>query len=135
MPDVPATTIDVIAAVVRRDGKFLVCQRPPSKRHGNLWEFPGGKLEPGESLLTAAQRELCEELTLKVTEIGEIRFKSQDPGSNFVINFVDVIALGVPKPLEHTRVDWFTMQELLELPLAPSDRQFAEFLIRESLYG
>ncbi|PZM84292.1 MAG: 8-oxo-dGTP diphosphatase MutT [Candidatus Melainabacteria bacterium] len=135
MDDPSALKIDVIAAVVRRDGKFLACQRPPEKRHGNLWEFPGGKLEPGETLLAAAQRELDEELTLRVIEIGEIRFKSQDPGSNFVVNFVDVVADGVPEAIEHTRVDWFTANELLALQLAPSDRQFAEFLVRDNLYG
>lgn len=134
MDDPSALKIDVVAAVVRRDGKFLACQRPPEKRHGNLWEFPGGKLEPGETLLAAAQRELDEELTLRVIEIGEIRFKSQDPGSNFVVNFVDVVADGVPEAIEHTRVDWFTATELLSLELAPSDRQFADYLVREKLY-
>lgn len=134
MDDPSALKIDVIAAVVRRDGKFLACQRPPEKRHGNLWEFPGGKLEPGESFLDAARRELDEELTLTVTEIGEIRFKSQDPGSDFVVNFVDVVADGVPQAIEHSRVDWFTANELLALQLAPSDRQFAEFLVRDNLY-
>ena len=135
MHEAPTTQIHVIAAVIRRDGKFLVCQRPPDKRHGNLWEFPGGKLEPGESCLDAAQRELCEELTLEVIEIGEIRFKSQDPGSDFVVNFVDVVAQGVPKPMEHISVGWYAAEELLTLALAPSDRQFAEFLVRESLYA
>lgn len=134
MDDASVLRIDVIAAVIRRDGKFLVCQRPPEKRHGNLWEFPGGKLEPGESFLDAARRELDEELTLTVTEIGEIRFKSQDPGSDFVVNFVDVVADGVPQAIEHSRVDWFTANELLALQLAPSDRQFAEFLVRDNLY-
>jgi 8-oxo-dGTP pyrophosphatase MutT (NUDIX family) len=84
--------------------------------------------------LSAAQRELREELNLIVTEIGDIRFKSIDPGSNFVINFVDVVADGEPNPLEHSSVDWFAAEELLVLPLAPSDRQFAEFLVREKLY-
>ena len=134
MDNASGAKIDVIAAVMRREGKFLVCRRPPEKRHGGLWEFPGGKLEPGESFLSAAQRELREELNLIVTEIGDIRFESIDPGSNFVINFVDVVADGEPNPLEHSSVDWFAAEELLALPLAPSDRQFAEFLVREKLY-
>ena len=134
MDDASAAKIDVIAAVMRREGKFLVCRRPPEKRHGGLWEFPGGKLEPGESFLSAAQRELREELNLTVKEIGDIRFESIDPGSNFVINFVDVVADGEPNPLEHSSVDWFAAEELLALPLAPRDRQFAEFLVREKLY-
>jgi len=52
----------VVAAVIERDGKYLLCQRPQGKRYGGLWEFPGGKLLAGESLLEAARRELREEL-------------------------------------------------------------------------
>ena len=52
----------VLATVIRRDGRLLVCQRPSHKRHGGLWEFPGGKVEPGESDLAASRRELAEEL-------------------------------------------------------------------------
>src|SRR5690606_20769929 len=63
-------TIRVLAAVIRRDGRWLVCRRPAHKRHGGLWEFPGGKLEPGESLLEAATRELEEELAVRVTGVG-----------------------------------------------------------------
>ena len=50
-----------MAAVIERDGKLLVCRRPGHKRHGGLWEFPGGKLEPGETIVDAARRELDEE--------------------------------------------------------------------------
>jgi 8-oxo-dGTP pyrophosphatase MutT (NUDIX family) len=48
----------VVAAVIERDGRLLVCQRPAHKRHGGLWEFPGGKCDPGESDAEAARREL-----------------------------------------------------------------------------
>lgn len=123
-------TIQVIAAVMQNVGRYLVCQRPPHKRHGNLWEFPGGKIEPGESLYTAAQRELSEELAITVTAIGAVRFTVLDPGSQFVIRFVDVEATGVPTALEHTQIGWFPAEGLLELALAPSDRQFAEHLVR-----
>ncbi|HSG49130.1 MAG TPA: NUDIX domain-containing protein, partial [Longimicrobiales bacterium] len=56
--------IPVIAAVIHRDGRYLVGRRPDDKRHGGLWEFPGGKLDPGESWLEAARRELSEELEM-----------------------------------------------------------------------
>lgn len=120
--------IEVVAAVVQREGAYLVCQRPPHKRHGGLWEFPGGKLEPGETMLEAAHRELSEELGLTVTGVGAVRLKVQDPGSEFSINFVDVEAHGTPVAIEHTSVEWLSVKKLLELPLAPSDRQFVEHL-------
>ncbi len=135
MFDMSDSEIQVIAAVLIRQGRFLVCQRPAHKRHGNLWEFPGGKLEPGESLLSAATRELSEELDLTVTAIGTTRFIAHDPGSNFVINFVDVEASGTPNPLEHSSVNWCAPEELLTLPLAPSDLLFAKQIARDSTHG
>lgn len=123
--------IHVIAAVLIRQGRFLVCQRPAHKRHGNLWEFPGGKLEPGESFLEAATRELSEELDLIVTSIGATRFIAHDPGSKFVINFVDVEASGTPKPIEHSGLKWCSPAELLILPLAPSDLLFAQKIAQD----
>ena len=62
--------VRVIAAVVWRGDRLLVCQRPAHKRHGGLWEFPGGKVEAGESDAAAARRELREELGVEVTAVG-----------------------------------------------------------------
>lgn len=121
--------VEVVAAILERNGQFLVCQRPPHKRHGGLWEFPGGKIEPGETLQDAAHRELSEELGLSVTKVGEIKLRVQDPGSEFSIIFVEVEAQGKPHPVEHTNVEWRSANNLLELPLAPSDRKFVEHLV------
>ena len=57
-----ARTIEVVAALIRKDDRFLVCQRPPDKARALLWEFPGGKIEPGESGPEALVRECREEL-------------------------------------------------------------------------
>ena len=118
----------VIAAVVERDGFYLLCRRALQKRHGGYWEFPGGKLEKGESLLDAAKRELLEELDLTVTAIGQLRFSVLDEASGFQINFVDVIAAGEPKLIEHIELGWYSKDKILDLDLAPSDRAFAEQL-------
>ncbi len=88
----------VLAAVLEDSaGRLLVCRRPLHKRHGGLWEFPGGKFEEGESPLLAARRELREELGLDVESVGEQIYTSHDPGSAFVIEFYPVVAAGVPK--------------------------------------
>ena len=116
----------VLAAVIRRDGRWLICKRPAHKRHGGLWEFPGGKFEPGESPLDAAGRELGEELGVRVLHAGEVRFARRDVDSVFVIEFIDVEIEGEPQPIEHEEVRWATAQELNSLDLAPSDRVFVE---------
>jgi 8-oxo-dGTP diphosphatase len=124
-------TIDVLAAVVRDDEKFLVCRRPSGKRHAGLWEFPGGKIARGESRKAAAARELREELDLDLLHAGESRFSYRDPGTPFVIHFMDVEAAGQPRPLEHDEIRWVAGPELLDLPLAPADRAFAAWLARD----
>ena len=119
----------VLAAVIQRDGRYLVCQRPAHKRHGGLWEFPGGKLEPGESLLHAAKRELTEELGVTALAVSESIFSIADPGSPFVIEFVPTLIDGDPTCLEHAELRWAALGELPELPLAPSDRKFVELFL------
>lgn len=124
MPSIP-----VLAAVIYRDGRYLVCQRPAHKRHGGLWEFPGGKLEPNESVLDAADRELTEELGVTAIEVGSPLLSVADPGSAFIIEFVPTTISGEPTCLEHSELRWATLRELPDLPLAPSDRKFVEVLL------
>jgi len=117
--------IRVAAAVIERDGRFLVCQRPADKRHGGLWEFPGGKLAAGETLEEAARRELEEELGLRLTRSGQTLFSQVDEGSPFRIEFLEVWADGDPQALEHDELRWLLPSELTSLPLAPTDAVFA----------
>jgi mutator protein MutT len=122
--------IRVVAAVIERDSRFLVCERPPQKRHGGLWEFPGGKVEPGETDFEAVQRELREELGVAVIGTGPVDFSINDLGSNFVIEFLPVEIEGEPICLEHTELAWVAENELLAFPLAPSDRQYVLHRLR-----
>jgi 8-oxo-dGTP diphosphatase len=117
--------VRVLASVVQRESRLLVCLRPPHKRHGGLWEFPGGKLEPGETDLQAARRELEEELGVHVTGVGPVEYSVEDPGSDFVIDFLPVKIEGEPVCLEHSDLAWVTEEELDGLDLAPSDRRYA----------
>lgn len=127
MPDA-SSLIPVLAAVIRRGDAYLVCRRPAHKRHGGLWEFPGGKLEPGESLADAARRELAEELGVAVVGVGRELFARRDPGSAFVISFVEVTIDGEPAALEHDALRWATAAELRGMELAPSDGEFVRWV-------
>jgi 8-oxo-dGTP diphosphatase len=114
--------------VIHREGRLLLCQRPPDKRHGGLWEFPGGKVEATESDESAVVRELREELDVEVTRVDAPLFEVPDPGSNFLIAFVPVEIAGDPICHEHSAMTWATPDELRELSLAPSDRALLVFL-------
>lgn len=118
--------IDVVAAVIERDGKVLLGQRPAGKRHGSMWEFPGGKVHEDESFRDALGRELKEELELELTHAGEVLFSVQDPGSEFLIHFVRCEAEGEPSAVEHEAVRWMHRAETVETELAPADRSFVE---------
>ena len=120
--------IRVVAVVVETDGRYLIGQRPHQKRHGGLWEFPGGKVDAGESMETAARREIAEELAVELVSVGETLFARQDPGSPFDIHFVAAHLAGEPEALEHIALGWFTISEMLDMPLAPSDAAFVEWL-------
>lgn len=122
--------VPVMAAVVRRADRYLVARRPQEKRHGGLWEFPGGKVLPGEGADEAVRRELMEELGVVVRAVGEPIFASADPASRFVIHFVEATIEGEPRPLEHSEVRWATPRELAGMDLAPGDARFvAERLV------
>lgn len=120
----------VIAAVISRGESLLVSKRPPHKRHGGMWEFPGGKAHEGESDLEAVARELREELDVQVVRAGDPLAEISDPGSPFVIVFVPVEIEGKPECIEHTEHRWGAPAELLKLELAPSDRAFVEMRLR-----
>jgi mutator protein MutT len=117
--------IRVVAAVIERDGRLLVCQRPAHKRHGGLWEFPGGKVHDGESDFAAVRRELEEELGLDTTSVGRELCSIADPGSEYLIVFVATDASGEPVLREHAALAWTFPSDLAQLPLAPSDAVFA----------
>jgi mutator protein MutT len=122
---VEGSVVRVLAAVIERHGRYLLCLRPRHKRHGGLWEFPGGKLEPGESLTQAAARELEEELGTTPVAFGPLLFTHREPESPFQVEFLSLRIAGEPRALEHDELRWVTAEELSTLPLAPSDRAFA----------
>ena len=124
-----AKAVLVVAGVIARRGRYLVCRRPLEKRHGGLWEFPGGKLLHGESAFDGAKRELREELELEVTAVGDPLLSVNDPGSEFEIQFCPVEIAGEPVAIEHSEIRWVGPEDLLALDLAPTDRRFADILV------
>jgi len=115
--------------VIRRNARYLIAKRPAHKRHGGLWEFPGGKLLPGESWLDAARRELREELGLETIAAADPIAHVRDDGSPYVIAFVPVEVRGEAQALEHDELRWATLDELRTIDLAPADAAF----LRETL--
>jgi mutator protein MutT len=118
--------VRVLAAVIRKDDRYLICKRPDHKRHGGLWEFPGGKIEDGETDLQAAVREMREELDVGVESVGPALFARHDDGSVFRIEFMPVEICGRAREIEHSAHAWARADELLSYDLAPSDRAFVE---------
>lgn len=109
------------AALIDRNGLVLVQQRPPGKQHGGIWEFPGGKIEPGESPEAALSRELAEELGLSVPEaaLSPAGF-STGPGIVLLLYAARTWA-GEPQPVDGARIAWVSADSLGTLAMPPAD--------------
>lgn len=120
--------IYVVAAVIKRGDAYLICRRPHEKRHGGLWEFPGGKLHSPETSSQAVERELQEELGVTTVSVGSLLYSIRDASSPFVIQFYPVEIIGEPTAIEHSELAWVSVEQMHDLPLAPSDRAFVNTL-------
>ncbi|QLX27724.1 pyrimidine (deoxy)nucleoside triphosphate diphosphatase [Citrobacter freundii] len=116
-------TLDVVAAILERDGKILLAQRPAHADQPGMWEFAGGKLEPGESQPQALRRELHEELGIEAI-VGQYVASHQREVSGRIIH---LHAWHVPDyqgelhAHEHQQLVWCLPEEALTYPLAPAD--------------
>ena len=122
--------IEVVAALVRKDGKFLICQRPAHKARGLLWEFVGGKVEAGESKEDALKRECREELDIGILVGGKFAevTHSYDDLTVHLTLFNATIEEGEPKLLEHAAIAWITPSEIPDYEFCPADKVFLELL-------
>jgi 8-oxo-dGTP diphosphatase len=119
--------LQVVAAIIERDGKILVGQRTPTQSHPLQWEFPGGKVEPGETPEQALTRELEEELAMHAAESREItRYAFAYPGKNPIeLIFLEVTAFeGEPRNLIYHEMRWQPKLSLAELDFLEGDREF-----------
>ena len=106
--------VQVVAALIWRDNRFMICQRPEYKARGLLWEFVGGKVEPGETKAQALARECREELDVQV-EVGAVFCEADHVYPDLTIHLTllnAAITQGEPTLLEHNAIAWISPEEI-----------------------
>jgi 8-oxo-dGTP diphosphatase len=121
----------VTAAVIERDGRYLLCRRHPNGELPGKWEFPGGKIEPNETEEACLQRELREELSLETTPLRRLGEVEQELPAGHLILIAYCVDAGdaAPTVLDHEEVAWVEPEALLSYDLAPADVRIAEWVI------
>ena len=114
---------EVVAALIWDGPRFLACQRPAHKTRGLLWEFVGGKVEPGESKANALARECREELDI-VVDVGDVFMELTHEYPDMTVRLTlyhATIREGKPKLLEHHAIRWILPEQIDELEFCPAD--------------
>ncbi|MBQ7491906.1 MAG: (deoxy)nucleoside triphosphate pyrophosphohydrolase [Clostridia bacterium] len=114
---------EVVAALIRKGDRFLICRRPAHKARGLLWEFVGGKIEPGETGKQALVRECREELDITVLP-GKIFMEVTHAYPDLTVHltlFEASVVSGTPRLLEHCDLRWITPAEIGEFHFCPAD--------------
>lgn len=128
--------IEVVAAVIRRGVRVLVTQRSHDAHMGGLWEFPGGKVEPGETHAEALERELREELGIRAV-VGEkfaaILHSYSDRTVHLHFYQTELVEGDEPRPIGCEDVRWVTLEELAALPMPPADAPLVGLLCGEQI--
>lgn len=126
-------TVDVVAALIWQDGRFLICRRPEYKARGGLWEYVGGKVEPGETKAAALIRECREELDITVS-VGDVYFEVDHDYPDILIHltlFNASIEAGEIRLLEHSAMSWITPQEIADYDFCPADKSINEKIMAD----
>lgn len=128
-------TLEVTAAIIRQNGKVLICQRPADKNCGLLWEFPGGKIEAGETGEQCIVRECQEELgiTLNVErELTDITYEYPDRIVHLHF-YLCHVAAGVPEKKEHNALAWIAPDEVDQYEFCPADKAMISKLKKDGV--
>ena len=123
--------VEVVAALIWDKGKFMICQRPAHKTRALLWEFVGGKVEPGETKEQALIRECREELAVTVAVdrvFMDVVHEYPDITVHLTL-FHASIAKGTPQKLEHNDIRWITPAQIPDYPFCPADKEILERII------
>lgn len=121
---------EVVAALIWRGDRFMICQRPAHKARGMLWEFVGGKVEPGESKERALVRECREELAIDIA-VGPVFFQVTHTYPDLTVHltlFETSIVRGEPQKLEHNDIRYITVDEIPRYEFCPADEVILEKL-------
>lgn len=124
---------EVVAALIWQEERFMICQRPAHKARGMLWEFVGGKVEPGESKEQALVRECREELAVEVA-VGDIFLEVTHTYPDITVHltlFHASIVQGVPQKLEHNDIRYITVDEIPKYEFCPADEVILQKLRQE----
>ncbi len=128
--------VEVVAALIWDKDRFLICQRPAHKARGLLWEFVGGKIEPGETPPEALIRECREELAITLS-VGDIFMEVLHEYPDITVHltlFYAAIADGIPQKLEHNDIRWITPAQIPDYDFCPADEEILR-RIREVYHG
>lgn len=125
---------EVVAALIWDGDRFMICRRPAHKARGLLWEFAGGKVEPGETKRDALIRECREELGVEL-EVRDIYYDVVHEYPDILIHltlFNAAISSGEPKLLEHSEIRWITPGEIPQYEFCPADRDILKKLTADA---
>lgn len=123
--------VEVVAALIWDEKKFLICQRPVNKARSLLWEFVGGKVEPGETKKQALVRECQEELAVTLS-VGDVFMDVIHEYPDITVHltlFNATIVEGVPQKLEHNDIRWITPSEIPGYEFCPADEEILKKII------
>jgi 8-oxo-dGTP diphosphatase len=126
--------LEVVAALIWENDRFLICRRPAHKTQAMLWEFVGGKVEPGETPEEALVRECREELDVTVEPLSVFTQVTHDyPDVRVHLTlFTARIVSGEPKLLEHSAIEWITPSEIPDFDFCPADAEILKIIMKES---
>jgi 8-oxo-dGTP diphosphatase len=125
---------EVVAALIWEKDHFLICQRPEKKARALLWEFPGGKVEAGETGEQALRRECLEELAVTL-DVGRVYMDVVHEYPDLTVHltlFNATVAEGTPQKLEHYDIRWITVRDIPAYRFCPADIDILERLRREN---
>jgi len=117
--------VEVVAALIWDGDKFMICQRPENKARALLWEFVGGKVEPGETKEQALIRECREELAITLavgSEFMDVVHEYPDITVHLTL-FNSTVVEGVPQRVEHNDIQWITVDEIDQYRFCPADTE------------